>query len=177
MGLIDQDTETSEAEIHDLLRNERRRQVIEYMQQTVGSTTLREVAEVIAAHESNSSPPPTDVRQSVYNSLHQTHLPKLDRQGVITYDTNRKTIRLNDTARPVAAYMGVIAPFGITWSGMYRVLGTSSLCIVLASLLSVPVVSAIDPVLWTVLFLGVYLVAIGYQLWDKRWLYLNLLVS
>lgn len=170
-------TEVPESEVHDLLRNERRRRVIKYLQQTVGSTTLRELAESIAEKETGISPPPKNIRQSVYNSLHQTHLPKLDELGVITYDSDRKTISLSETARTVDVYMEVVTPFGITWSEFYRLLGSISLFVVLVSLLGFPVISMIDPLLWTTLFLGTYTVSIAYQLWCHRWLYLNLLLN
>lgn len=176
-GITERYTEVPESEVHDLLRNERRRQVIKYLQRTVGSTTLREIAEAIAEKETGISPPPKNIRQSVYNSLHQTHLPKLDDLGVVAYDSDRKTIRLTETARTVDVYMEVVTPYGITWSEFYRLLGTGSLFIVLASIIELPVVSMVDPLLWTTLFLGVYVVAIAYQLWCQRWLYLNVLLS
>lgn len=175
--LTDRYNEVAESEVHDLLRNDRRRQVIKQLQRTVGSTTLREIAESIAEKETGESPPPKNIRQSVYNSLHQTHLPKLDDLGVINYDSDRKTIRLNETARTVDIYMEVVTPFGITWSEFYRLLGTVSLFVVLASILELPVISMIDPLLWTTLFLGAYTVSMAYQVWSQRWLYLNILLN
>ena len=164
-----------ETEIHDLLRNERRRQVIKNLQETVGTTTLRDLAETIAEHETGESPPPKNIRNSVYNSLHQTHLPKLDRRGIVEYESDRKTIRLTEDARSVDVYMEVVTPYGITWSEYYSMLGTVSLCIVLAALIDVPVISAVDPVLWVSLSLAAFGASLGYQLWTNRWMYLNAL--
>ncbi|MEF8773057.1 DUF7344 domain-containing protein, partial [Halodesulfurarchaeum sp.] len=65
-------TGLAETKIHDILRNDRRRRVLEHLQESVGSVTLRELAETIAANEANQSPPPRALRESVYNSLHQT---------------------------------------------------------------------------------------------------------
>lgn len=166
-----------ETEIHDLLRNERRQQVIKHLQDTVGKTTLRDLAEAIAEHETGESPPPRNVRNSVYNSLHQTHLPKLDGRGIIEYDPDRKTIRLTDDARSVDVYMEVVTPYGITLSEYYSLLGTLSLFVVLASLIEIPIVSAVDPVLWVSLFLVAFAVSIGHQLWTDRWVYLNALLD
>lgn len=164
-----------ETVIHDLLRNERRRQVIKHLQDTVGKTGLRDLAESIAERETGESPPPRNIRDSVYNSLHQTHLPKLDMCGVVVYESDRKTIRLTEDARSVDVYMEVVTPYGITWSEYYSVLGTLSLSIVLAALIKAPVLSAVDPVLWVSVFLVVFGVSIGYQMWTKRWVYLNAL--
>lgn len=177
MGILRRSPEVPETEIHELLRNERRQQVIEQLQQTIGSISLRELSEAIAANETGTSPPPTNIRQSVYNSLHQTHLPKLDERGIITYDADRKTICLNDEARALERYMTVVTPYGFTWSEFYRALGTGSLFVVLASLLEFPLVSLVDPVLWASLFLCAFTVAIGSQLWRQRWVYLNALLG
>ena len=162
-----------ETDIHDLLRNERRRQVIKQLQDTVGKTTLRDLAESIAERETGESPPPKNIRDSVYNSLHQTHLPKLDNRGIVEYESNRKTIRLTENARSVDVYMEVVTPYGITWSEYYSMLGTLSLLIVFAALVEVPVISTVDPIFFVSVFLVVFGVSIGYQLWTDRWVYLN----
>ncbi|WP_066416300.1 DUF7344 domain-containing protein [Halorubrum aethiopicum] len=175
MAITDRYGGLPETEIHDLLRNERRCQTIKHLQDTVGTTTLRELAETIAEHETGESPPPKNVRNSVYNSLHQTHLPKLDRRGIVEYESDRKTIRLAEDARSVDVYMEVVTPYGITWSEYYSLLGTLSLFVVLAALIGVPAISALDPVLWVSVFLAAFAASLGYQLWADRWVYLNAL--
>lgn len=164
-----------ETEIHDLLRNERRQQVIKSLQDSVGKTTLRDLSEAIAEYETGKSPPPKNIRNSVYNSLHQTHLPKLDQRGIVEYDSDRKTIRLTEDVRAVDVYMEVVTPYGITWSEYYSMLGTLSLLVVLAALIDVPLISAVDPVLWVTASLAVFGISLGYQVWTNRWMYLNAL--
>ena len=151
--------------------------MIKQLRGSIGMTTLRQLAEAIAEAETGESPPPKNIRNSVYNSLHQTHLPKLDRCGVVEYESNRKTIRLTEDARRVEIYMEIVTPYGITWSEYYSMLGTLSLLVVLAALLDVPGIAALDPILWIVLFLGVFGASIGYQLWSNRWIYLNTFVT
>ncbi|GAA0506217.1 hypothetical protein SAMN04488066_101141 [Halorubrum aquaticum] len=175
MAITDRYGGIPETEIHDLLRNERRRQAIKHLQDTVGTTTLRDLAETIAEHETGESPPPKNIRNSVYNSLHQTHLPKLDRRGIVEYESDRKTIRLTEDARSVDVYMEVVTPYGITWSEYYSMLGTLSLFVVLAALIGVPMVAAFEPILWVSLFLAAFAASLGYQLWRERWVYLNAL--
>ncbi|ADJ15165.1 DUF7344 domain-containing protein [Halalkalicoccus jeotgali] len=99
------DVELEEGEIHDILRNDRRRAVIEFLSTSNDHVTIRELSEHIAAVESGEDPPPRNVRQSVYVSLHQTHLPKLEGLGVVKYDTDSKDVRLHDRATTVEAYM------------------------------------------------------------------------
>ena len=167
----------SESEIHDLLRNDRRRYVIRHLTQRIGPTTVRELAVDIAEIESGESPPPKAARDSAYNALHQTHLPKLDACNVIAYDQNRKTVSLNEEARAVEAYMDVVTTYGITWSEFYRLFGTLSLLIVLMALLDIPIIGVVDAILWISVFLGVFALAMAYQIWSHRWVYLHALLS
>ncbi len=53
---------------------------------------LSDLAEEIAAAETGERPPPRNKRQSVYVTLHQTHLPKLAHHDVVDYDSERKTV-------------------------------------------------------------------------------------
>lgn len=177
MAITDRYGGIPETEIHDLLRNERRRQVIKHLQDTIGTIALRDLAEAIAEHETDESPPPKNIRNSVYNSLHQTHLPKLDERGIVEYESDEKIIRLTEDARSINVYMEVVTPFGITWDEYYSLLGTLSLFTVLAALIEVPAVSAAEPLFWVSLFLAIFGASLGYQMWTDRWIYLNALFN
>lgn len=165
-----------EGEIYDVLANNRRRETLRYLTDSSdGSITLRELSVAIAAAETGQSPPPNGVRESVYNSLHQTHLPKLDELGVVTYDRDSRTVTLRERAREVDRYMAVLTRYGVTWSELYRTLGVVSLLIVVAALLEAPLVSAVDPLLWTSGFLALFAIVIASQLWSTRWYVLQAL--
>jgi hypothetical protein len=176
MGLL-QTGSIADEEIHDILRNSRRRATLRHLRESVGSTSLRELSVWIAERESGESPPPSGLRESVYNSLHQTHLPKLDREGVVTYDRDRKTIELDDPAREVSLYMEVVGPYGVTWASFYRTLCTVALIAVLLSELNVAGLGAVGAVLPVTLFLIVLGLATSYQLWNRRWLVLRALAE
>lgn len=92
-------------DIHDVLRNDRRREVLSELKANSGEATIRELSERIASAETGEDPPPRNVRQSVYVSLHQTHLPKLDELGIVDYDTDGKTVKLRSEAEAVREYM------------------------------------------------------------------------
>jgi hypothetical protein len=92
------------SDVHDVLRNDRRRRVIERLRETE-SSAVRDLAEHIAAIESGESPPPRNVRQSVYVSLHQTHLPKLDELRIVVYDDDAKETWLAERADEVIAFL------------------------------------------------------------------------
>jgi len=165
----------AETEIHDVLRNERRRRTIEHLRNGDGTVTLRELSEAIAAAETGETPPPRNIRESVYNSLHQTHLPKLDSLGVVRYDSDRKRIAIDGRAREVDVYMEVVTKYGITWGEYYRSLGVLALFSVVASEMGVPILDGIGALVVASVFLALIGASIGYQLWTNRWRYVRLL--
>ena len=178
MGISDQlgltnHSEITPREVHEILRNDRRRQVIEQLSERVQPIELGELAERIAAAETGETPPPRNARQSVYNSLHQTHLPKLDGKNVIEYDSDRKTIALREPAREVDLYMEIVTPYGITWAGYYRSLGVLALLTVIAVKTGVPLLARVPTLAVASVFLAVIAASTSYQLWSRRWFYLR----
>ena len=170
-------TDIDEREIHDILRNWRRRMVIKELKSSVRSVTLRELAETIAEAETGESPPPRNVRNSVYNSLHQTHLPKMDEAGVIEYDSNRKTVSIERRAREVGLYMEVVTQYGITWATYYRRLLLLALFTLVGSEIGVPILANTPPLVLLSAFLAVVAASAAYQLWSDRWRFLRPLVD
>jgi hypothetical protein len=158
-----------EYEIHNILANQRRRVALEHLGSVPGRTTVRELSEVIATAETGESPPPRNVRESVYISLHQTHLPKLHGLGIVDYNRETKEITLLDAARDVDLYMEVVTKHGITWGEYYRGLGVLSLLTVVASSIDVPGIGLAPPVLWASVFLALFALSTLYQLWANRW--------
>jgi DNA-binding transcriptional ArsR family regulator len=155
-------------QVYAILANERRRRAIEQLRSAGGTVSVNELSTLVARRETGESPPPTRCRESVYTSLVQTHLPKLEAAGVVAYDRETQTIALSRRARDVHLYTEILAPGGATWSELYRALGVASLLVVLAALLGVPVVAAVDPVLWTSLALAAFAAASAAQLWVNR---------
>lgn len=154
-----------EGEIHDILRNDRRRAVIEFLLEHDGHGTIRGLSEHIAALESGKDPPPRNIRQSVYVSLHQTHLPKLEGLGVVSYDTDSKDIELRERATDVEAYMDRTHDSPDRIALGYVVIG------VLGALLSVGsfVTGSINELGIWVLPLFVIVAALGtYQVWTYQ---------
>lgn len=167
----------SKEEIHDVLRNRRRRNVLECLQGNMGNVTVKGLAEALAEMETGESPPPRNIRQSVYNSLHQTHLPKMDHLDLIEYDQDRKIVSMQPNIRQVDLYMEVVTPYNITWAEFYQFLMLFSLIIIVSSELGVPVLSTISPLIFASLFLALLGVSTIYRIWSRRWLYLQQLIS
>lgn len=102
------DSDLTLDEIFELLKNERRREVINYLLESEdGTATLSDLAELIAAKENDIevSQLSSDQRKRVYIGLYQCHLPKMDDMGVIDFEDNRGTVELSDTIEQVQPYL------------------------------------------------------------------------
>ena len=151
-------------DIHDVLSNERRRMVLSILhEQDGGSTTARDLSERIAEMETGQSPPPRNIRQSAYVSLHQTHLPKLDELGIIDYDESAKTVTLTDRAKQVSVYMETVPRYGISWSEYYIGVSTLGLLLVVATWIGTPILATVGAGSWAALVLLVVAVSATYQ--------------
>lgn len=164
------------AEAYDVLQNDRRRRVLERLGEEVGGARLDDLADGLATTEADESPPPDGLRESVYNSLHQTHLPKLEGLGLVTYDRERKTVSLRPQARHLARYRRPEGPFGLSWGEWYRGVALVGFWASLVVHLDWPPFSGLDPLVVTSLALGVLTLSSLYQVWTRRRLYLHLLV-
>jgi len=164
-----------EHEIHDILRNKRRVHVIEHLKQAEGTITLRELAEQVAELETGTSPPPRNIRESVYNALHQTHLPKLDDLSVIKYEPNRKLITLADNSQQVDMYMEVVPPNDVPWAMYYWILGALMLAVIGFSNAGVFVFAALSVPVWIGIFFVFLTVSAMYQKFDYDGVRIDLL--
>lgn len=156
------------ADIHDVLRNDRRRMVLELLGESEDPVTVRELSEIIAAQEANTDPAPRNVRQSVYISLQQTHLPKLAKLGIAEYDENAKTVAPAENAAEVGVYMEVVPKYGLAWSEYYAALGVLGTLVVTAATVDVPVLRVLTPGAWAVFLFLVVVASAAYQTHNQR---------
>lgn len=93
--------------VFDALRNARRRRVLRYLHEQNGRVTLSDLAEHIAAIENDTTPEALDSQQRkrVYVGLYQSHLPKLDSMGVLTFDRQRGHIERTPAASQLDEYL------------------------------------------------------------------------
>ncbi|WP_297548998.1 hypothetical protein [Thermococcus sp.] len=97
-----------------ILGNSRRMLMIEYLQKSEGRAELRDMVEYIAESEGNTD---RKHRKSVYVSLIQTHIPKLEREGVITF--RHGIVTLVKVPEDVTLYMETVKKNDISWSSFY----------------------------------------------------------
>lgn len=149
-------------EIHDVLSNRRRCLVIETLERN-GAMTLRDLANDIAVVETDEDPAPRPARQSVYVTLHQSHLPKLDRLGIVEYDTNSKHVRLGDRIEDVRVYLKNVESNTVSLGEFQLGLALLGLMATLSSALGVPVLETVPPVLYATGTVFVLALALGLQ--------------
>ena len=153
--LLDQEQSNGEVgldETFDILRNQRRRDVLLYLVDTEdGTATLGDLAEHVAAKENEIEPDQLSSKQRkrVYIGLYQCHLPKLDESGVVEYDQDRGTVVL-DSDSQVFSYLGEVteSPESSRWS-LYGAVAVSGL--VLTGLLGPGALAAVPTAAWALL--------------------------
>ncbi|SNR57542.1 DUF7344 domain-containing protein [Halorubrum vacuolatum] len=111
--MIDEDSTASLAipmdpdRAFEALSNSRRRRVLLSLSRTSDTITAGDLAVEIAAIENGTDPSriSSDQRTTVYVSLTQRHLKKLDNVGAVDYDTRSKTVASTDATEPLAEYI------------------------------------------------------------------------
>jgi len=164
----DRPADLDEREIHDVLRNDRRRLALEALREQDGRSTVRDLSERIATQETGEEPPPQDKRQSVYVSLHQTHLPKLDELAIVEYNPDEKDVTLTDRIQEVEVYMEVVPEYGLSWGEFYFGLAFLGLLTAFAAIVGVPGVSSIGLSYVVVGFFGLQMVAAAVHVYGQQ---------
>ncbi|MBO8175762.1 MAG: hypothetical protein H0Z18_10945 [Thermococcus sp.] len=104
-----------------ILGNDRRMFIIEYLQKCNGKAELRDLVQYIAEKEGNTD---RKHRKSVYVSLIQTHIPKMEREGIIEFQHG--TIELIQIPENVDVYMEIVNKNDIRWASVYSMLALGS---------------------------------------------------
>lgn len=115
------DEETlSKDDVFHILQNERRRRVLELISCGDPTFNMRDVAEQVAAweHDTTVQALKSDERQRVYIALYQSHLPKLDKLGVIDYNQSRGIIERKPLIENVEPYLDTATNEGNEDSGV-----------------------------------------------------------
>jgi len=117
----------SKSDIFGVLQNDRRRCVLESLRRQ-GGQSVRSLSEEIARAESQTEEPKSNVRKSIYVSLLQTHIPKMESLGIITYNREQDIVELLPASQDFNVYMETVKKGDIPWSQFY--LGLSTLAVV-----------------------------------------------
>lgn len=153
-----------ESEVFHILGNDRRRAIVQLLAEESGQVDVSDIASEIAATETDTTPVPNNLYKSVYVSLQQTHLPQLQEDAVIKYDSDEKTIEPGPHFDAVLQYIDGHDGNRSVVLRLHLALCVLGLAIVALSGLDLPVLSSIDPVLSSVLVLLIVAASSLYRL-------------
>lgn len=158
-------------EVFDILSNTRRRSVLYHLKCNGSTSDLRTLTQQIAAWENDVEPEQVSNQQRmrVYTALRQSHLPKMDRKGIIDFDPDRGTVELRDSAVTMDTYLRDVFDQGERWVYVFAGIGIVGLVLSLGSVLGVqPLVGVPGIYLGLVVSIAV-LLAVGFKLGYKRY--------
>lgn len=112
----------------------RRRYILHYLMREEREVSLRELSRQLAAWENDVDIDAVTHKQRmrVYTALRQSHLPKMDENGIVEFDSSAGSISLTDDASELEVYLDVVPHDEIPWSTYY--LGLGGLCAVAVTL-------------------------------------------
>jgi hypothetical protein len=108
----------------------RRRHILHYLRQEDREVSLRELSMQLAAWENDVNVDAVTHKQRMrtYTALRQSHLPKLDENGIVEFDSSAGAVELTDDASELEVYLDVVPHDEIPWSTYY--LGLGNICAV-----------------------------------------------
>jgi DNA-binding transcriptional ArsR family regulator len=120
--------ELSRDAVFDLLSSARRRYVLYYLRSNEGEATINELAKHLAAWESDSELEELtrQDQKRVYVSLYQTHVPKLEEQGIVEYDGDSSIVSLTGRAYELDRFLSSSDDSAFPWQLYF--LGLALVC-------------------------------------------------
>ena len=108
-------------QVYSVLSDKRRRYAIHYLKQRKDEVSVRELAEQVAAWENGKelNELTSQERKRVYIALYQSHLPTLDKQGIVEYDDDRGMVTLTAAMANRDIYLEVVPKGNVPWSLYY----------------------------------------------------------
>ncbi|SMO85008.1 DUF7344 domain-containing protein [Halorubrum cibi] len=150
-GPSDVGVDISDDELFDVLANQRRRFAVHLLKREEETMKIGEMAEQIAAWENGVETVEItgNERKRVYTALQQSHLPKMDRAGVVDFNKNRGVVEPTDALQNIDLYMDVVEGKEIPWSEYYIGLSGVSLALVAAVWIGAWPFSLLPNLAWT----------------------------
>ncbi|WP_090305007.1 DUF7344 domain-containing protein [Natronorubrum texcoconense] len=148
---IDDSGPLSKGEIFEVLRNQRRRYVLQYLKQDTRPVELGDLAQQVAAweYETTLEEVTPEQRKRVYTTLQQTHLPKMDQSGILLFDSDDGVIEVTDRTRDISIYLEIVPGHEFAWRELYLSLGAISSALVAALWLEIYPLTMLSDLTWT----------------------------
>ncbi|QRV13593.1 DUF308 domain-containing protein [Haloterrigena salifodinae] len=144
--------ELTEDELFELLSNRRRRHILHTLMDEAETADIGDLSQEIAAAEDGltyEEVSSTD-RKRVYTALQQSHLPKLDKAGVVEFDRDRGLVEPTPALENVEIYMDVVRGREIPWSDYYLGLTAVATLLLGATVAGFPLFADLPSYAWGV---------------------------
>ncbi|OVE85028.1 DUF7344 domain-containing protein [Natronolimnobius baerhuensis] len=161
----------TEDELFELLSNRRRRYILHELMRADCRLDIGSLSQEIAACEDevDLQEVSSSDRKRVYTALHQSHLPKMDKAGVIDFDQDRGTVEPTPALENIEIYMDVVRGREIPWSDYYLGLTAIAGLVVAASTLDIGPFAALPSSAWGVFLIVTFGVsAIAHRYYARR---------
>ncbi len=111
----------SQDTVFDLLSSPRRRYVLHHLRSESAEIELTTLADHVAAWEYDTTIEALSEQQRkrAYVSLYQTHVPKLEEAGIVTYDNDSGTVELTPTSQTIEKYLPAEDGPEVPWELVY----------------------------------------------------------
>jgi hypothetical protein len=160
----------SEDEIFTILSNRRRRFVLHALRIRESGTETADIgwlAERIAAWENGVGVDElsSTQRKSAYTALQQTHLPKMEDRGLVTFDQNRGTVEATPAVEELDIYLEIVSGRDIPWHGYYLGLSAVGASLLVALWVDAFPFTALPDLAWIAFLVVALFVSAGAHAW------------
>ncbi len=140
----------SKGEIFEVLRNQRRRYVLQFLKQDGNPVELGDLAQQVAAweYETTLEDVTPEQRKRVYTTLQQTHLPKMDTAGILRFDSDEGIIEPTDRTNDLNVYLEIVPGSEFAWRELYLSLGAIGCALVAALWLEIYPFTLVSELAW-----------------------------
>ncbi|MFB1064217.1 hypothetical protein [Natrinema sp. H-ect4] len=164
------DEPLSKGEVFEVLRNQRRRYILQYLKQDDRPVELGDLAQQIAAWEYDTTLEGVtpEQRKRVYTTLQQTHLPKMDATGILCFDADRGVIEGTERTRDISVYLEIVPGREFAWRELYLSLGAISCALVAALWLEIYPLTHLTELTWTAAIAGTFTLTAVVHIYYER---------
>ncbi|MFD1563830.1 hypothetical protein ACFR99_09740 [Haloarchaeobius amylolyticus] len=164
------DEPLTKGEIFEVLRNQRRRYVVQYLKQDDRPVELGDLAQQVAAWEYDTTLEGVtpEQRKRVYTTLQQTHLPKMNSAGILRFDSDRGLIESTDRTRDISVYLEIVPGREFAWRELYLSLGAVSCALVAALWLEIYPLTQLSNLTWMAVVAGTFTVTAIAHIYYER---------
>ena len=140
----------SKGEVFEVLRNQRRRYVLSFLKRADRPVELGDLAQQVASweYETSLEGVTPEQRKRVYTTLQQTHLPRMDEAGILTFDSDLGVIEPTGRTEEISVYLEIVPGGEFPWRELYLSLGAISCALVAALWIGIYPFTAVPVLAW-----------------------------